>query len=398
VQASLRRNIKSSPLRDILLDGLHRLDRERTQLKRLLDEKEEVSKELDSMSKMYDEEKGKLKHRSTDLEAECLRGKIQEADEILKNAAIDQDWIGLEEQILPKIWQKLLDHQHVRKRKKLKNLNIKLRLEENAMQWQKLAADHAIRPVDDKLQEREQELIREERSENPSNTIYRGAECTPSWKTLKQQILDERVELAKECRELKLDLERVEDLIRHTSERNSFYTSANSGKILHWKSWKPVKKSTQELGEGEFQMIFSKDVSNDMDIDWLLLNNPEEWEIFDIPEKFQWRRPYEHCAPAWYTECVNYHFPTRKRAAAIQPSEQGWDKIEYMDDKVPRFSMNKVNDIEHDYEQEVTSFLAGAKLTRTQARARAPLSVVKGSIENEDGDSSLAKAAVAGDQ
>jgi len=395
VQASLRRNIKTSPLRDILLDGLHRLDRERTQLKRLVDEKEEVSKELDSLSKMYDEKKRRLKRRSKDLDVECLRGELQDADETLKNAAIDQEWISLEEEVLPKIWQKLLDHQHARKRKKLKNMNTKLRLEENAMQWQKLAADHAIRPDDDDLQQREQELIKEESSESPSNTIYRGAECVPSWETLKQQILDERVELAKECRELKLDLERVEALIRHTSERNNFYTGANSSEILHWKSWKPVKKSTQELEVGEFQMIFSKDFSNDRDSEGLLLNNPEDWEIFDIPESFQWRRPYEHCAPAWYTECVNYHFPSKKRAVAIQPGEQGWDKIEYMDEKVPRFSMNKVNDIEHDYEQEVTSFLAGAKLTRDQARA--PLSVVKATPENEHEDRIQAKAAVARD-
>jgi len=400
VAKELVREVRASPLRCILLDGLHRLDREGKSLRAQLAEKKTASGDLRSLKHEWTQNRRKLERDQEVLNQALLTKKPEEFSGEAETNALEDKWELLRsEETRADAWVKVLKFRHARVERQLQmdydEMSTSTRGERWALVQQRLAAmeqgkqggkerEESIESARKELETLEADwktsflaslgkLRESARTGDESKVLGKAlthdsteckrlralldagkvssdaafelerqrflhAKAVPTWNELIDMVYEERAILAREIRELKIDSERVQELIEHTASRNQFvtYVKGKAGKAeeaVPWDKWAPSEvHDTEELGRTEFRVGLSKH-TGDRDVHMVGKTEPwhagtimptggraaVEWESFELDPRVQWRRSYEFSAPAWYSETKNYHAPTKERVESCDP-------------------------------------------------------------------------------
>lgn len=383
VAKELVREVRASPLRCILLDGLHRLGKERTCLQAQLAEKETASGELRSLKHDWMKNRRKLE-RDQELLNQALLVKspeefcgdeetdmLEEKFEILRSEEYRAD-----------AWVKVLKFRHARIDRQLEmdynDLSSSTHGERWALVKQRLAAmeqgKQGGKEREDNIKKAKKELetleakwksvfeislgklkgskaevllkSTEERDSSECKRLralkkldnkqafevekqrFVHTEVVSTWNELIDMIYEERSVLAREIRDLKMDGDRVKELIEHTAARNKFIAySGGKEEAVSWEQWAPSEvHDTEHLGATEFRVGLSKHFGDRdthlVEEPWnavSIMHSTPAWQSFELDPRVQWRRSYEFSAPAWYTETKNYHYPTKERVESCDP-------------------------------------------------------------------------------
>merc|ERR1719461_593369 len=316
VAKTLVRDVRASPLRCILLDGLHRLAKERDCLQAELTAKQTAADELRALKHSWFERRRKLGEDQHSLNQALLTKtpEIFPGDD--ETRELEERWEDhYSTEARAEAWAKVLEYRHARVERQLEmdvgsETSQSILGERWALAKQRLAAleacsqggtqiEKSLKEANDALKALNEEWRTQfsqyfdamKKDQQRNKEAAESAECKrikklltlspdaafesekarylrteeiPSWNELVDLTYEERAALAGEVRDLQLDVGRINHLIDHTASRNRFLTfpegKAGQAEIaVPWDQWKPSEvHDVTQLGRTEFRVGLSK--------------------------------------------------------------------------------------------------------------------------------------------